>query len=320
MIAFTICSNNYLPYARVLCESLKTFNPDWKFVLGLVDKAGPEAWYEETGFDRVIPVEQLQVTSFASMAASYSLVELNTAVKPFYFSYLFDAFPDEQQILYFDPDIQVFAPLERLKAEFEQADILLIPHFSTPHAGQAGIITPESRILQRGLYNLGFIGLKRSENTLALLGWWQEKLIEDCRIYPRKGLFVDQKWIDLAPVYFENVRILKRQGYDVAYWNLYESHLRYAGEEIFDGDNPLSFYHFSAFDKNSADYIDNLVNKYDIEMAGILRMIHSNYLKQLETKGLREFETVRCAYQMKQSGFRKILRTLKRRLIKWLDS
>ena len=38
MIAFTLCANNYLPYAFSLGESLKSTNPNVRFVIGLVDK------------------------------------------------------------------------------------------------------------------------------------------------------------------------------------------------------------------------------------------------------------------------------------------
>ena len=118
MIAFTICSNNYLPYASVLCKSLKQFHPEWKFILGLVDKPGPDEWYQGWGFDTFFFVEEIAVTEFQGMVESYNLVELNTAVKPFFFSHLFDVFPEEKHIVYFAPDTQVFAPLDRLKNEF----------------------------------------------------------------------------------------------------------------------------------------------------------------------------------------------------------
>ena len=37
ILAFTICSVNYLAQARTLGDSLRQTNPDWHFVIGLVD-------------------------------------------------------------------------------------------------------------------------------------------------------------------------------------------------------------------------------------------------------------------------------------------
>lgn len=289
-------------------------------MLGLVDKRGPNEWYTEAGFDAVVPVEELPIPNFSRMVATYSLVELNTAVKPYFFSYFFTAYPGQDQIIYFDPDIQIFAPLTDLSETFENSSILLVPHFSTPHSDQSGIITPERRILQRGLYNLGFLGLKRSPDSAGLLEWWQVRLQQHCQISPEKGLFVDQKWMDLAPLYFGHPAILKKQGYDVAYWNLYENPLRYKGMQLFAGESPLRFYHFSAFDKRSPEYIDNLANKFEPEMGRIIHEIYANHLELLKEKGLNDFQSLPCAYQQKQSSLRKQTRAIKNVLKKWLVS
>jgi hypothetical protein len=44
-IIFTLCSNNYLAQAKTLGDSVKKFNPDVLFVIGLVDKLHPEIDY-----------------------------------------------------------------------------------------------------------------------------------------------------------------------------------------------------------------------------------------------------------------------------------
>ena len=66
----------------------------------------------------------------------------------------------------------------------------------------------ETNILQSGTYNLGFIALCKGETTNKLLMWWMQKLYLNCIIDIPNGLFVDQKWIDLVPAYFEDVYIL----------------------------------------------------------------------------------------------------------------
>ncbi len=38
----------------------------------------------------------------------------------------------------------------------------------------------------------------------------------------KKGLFVDQIWINFVPLFFKKVRIFLHHEYNVAYWNLHE--------------------------------------------------------------------------------------------------
>lgn len=319
MIAFTLCANNYLPYAGVLCESLKQFHPDWRYFVGLVDQPLSEVDYDRFGFDTIIPVDRLNIPNFSQMVENYNLVELNTAVKPYYFTYLFESYPEEDLVLYFDPDIQVFAPLDDLRNEFPTASILLIPHFSTPQKEQAGNITPEQRILQRGLYNLGFLGLKRGQATREMLAWWGEKMVRYCRVLPEKGLFVDQKWMDLVPIYFEGVAVIKNKGYDVAYWNLYENNLHWVGDQIMTGEVPLRFYHFSAYQKDAPGYVERLAAPFDPEMQGILLNLYTNYYVALKNQGLKAYQELPYAYPAKPPIIKRKLRKFKVSLLRKLN-
>ena len=62
------------------------------------------------------------------------------------------------------------------------------------------------------------------------------------------GLGVDQKWIDLAPAFFNGVHILKDPGLNVAFWNLHERRLSKSQAGWFVNDvSPLGFVHFSSF-------------------------------------------------------------------------
>ena len=68
---FTICSNNYLPQADVLFESLRKFHPDAALILGLADSHYPEDRYPD-GVE-VIPAERLGIPDFESFAFAYDV-------------------------------------------------------------------------------------------------------------------------------------------------------------------------------------------------------------------------------------------------------
>src|SRR5262245_49721032 len=94
--AFSICSNNYIPYLEVLFASLRRFHPDFDLYLCLVDEPiGSHGDY------RVVLAKELGIADFDSFSFQYDIMELNTAVKPFMFLKLLNEM-NYDQILYFD--------------------------------------------------------------------------------------------------------------------------------------------------------------------------------------------------------------------------
>ena len=66
------------------------------------------------------------------------------------------------------------------------------------------------------------------------------------------GLFTDQRWVDLAPAFFDDIAIVRDPQYNVATWNL--THRRATGTAPYDiqiNGRPLVFYHFSGFDSGA---------------------------------------------------------------------
>jgi hypothetical protein len=61
------------------------------------------------------------------------------------------------------------------------------------------------------------------------------------------GYFVDQKFIDLAPIFFENIFIETAVGYNVAYWNLHSRRISRENGSWMCNDGPMYFYHFSGY-------------------------------------------------------------------------
>ena len=60
MIAFTLCSNNYLAQAKTLGDSFVRHNPAGHFVIGLVDRRREDVDYAALGPFEILPVEDLR--------------------------------------------------------------------------------------------------------------------------------------------------------------------------------------------------------------------------------------------------------------------
>jgi hypothetical protein len=91
--------------------------------------------------------------------------------------------------------------------------------------------------------------VSKTPEGLSFADWWSERLALFCFEDMERGIFVDQKWIDLVPAYFGGVNVLRDPVYHVSTWNL--THRRVTGSVSaglrVDG-RPIVFYHFSGLD------------------------------------------------------------------------
>lgn len=245
-IVFTLCSNNYLAQAKTLGDSLLKSNPEIKFIIGLTDKFNPQVDYTFFQPFEILGYESTGFPVLESMSSKYNIIEFNTSVKPFYFEYLFQTYGRDSLIYYLDPDIFVYDSFEQMHRLLETHDFLVTPHINKP---ELSITYYETVFLNVGIYNLGFIGMRYSGNTMLFLKWWQKRLEDYCYIDFAKGLFVDQIWVNFIHLLFDKVHILRSPGYNMAYWNFHERNLITFDERYYvnDRDFPLSFFHFSGF-------------------------------------------------------------------------
>ena len=146
-------------------------------------------------------MEELGIPALWDMVQNYDVVELNTALKPFYMEHLYLRNPAVETVIYLDPDIVVYSSFKAVTEKLGVHDIVLTPHSSTFDNSVANIHY-EVIMLNCGIFNLGFIATSRSETTFAFLKWWQTRLRSHCYNRVESGMFTDQLWVALAPLYF----------------------------------------------------------------------------------------------------------------------
>jgi hypothetical protein len=293
--AFTICSINYLAQARVLSDSIKKTNPDYEFVIGLCDKI------EGSGVDvsklaglNILEVHTIGIDGFDEMTERYDITELNTAIKPFYFNYFFKSRSDIDRVIYFDPDIEIFDTLTGIESGLDTHNIVLTPHFYTPIFDKKS--RTEQQMFVNGIYNLGFLAVKRSEETFKFLDWWMIKLKTECYMDIQNGMFVDQLYCNMVPLYYEGVKIDKYPGYNISYWNLHERQLTHKNGKYYSNGEPLVFYHYSGINIADPTNISRWQDRFDLNNRPDLVDIFKNYRIQLKDNHNDYFKTVRCFY------------------------
>jgi hypothetical protein len=256
MHVFTSITANYLPKAAVLAHSVKAFHPEAVFHLVLSDVVPPNCPRTAlAAFDSIIRIEDLPIENLSRWVFRHRLVELCTAVKGPAFQHIADRYGADR-IYYFDPDITLFHRLDDLEARLDRSSVLLTPHQTEPQPADAeqAIIDNEICSLQHGVYNLGFLAVRMTVEGRRFIDWWADRLRRFCYANIPVGLFTDQRWIDLAPAFFDDIRIVREPQYNVATWNMTHRH---AAGRIPDGvtinGQPLVFYHFSGFDSGAQE-------------------------------------------------------------------
>lgn len=256
---FTSMTVNYWAKARVLCKTLKKYNPSRKFVLALSEDIPKELDLKKEPFDRIITIDDLvEIDNKEGFKFKHTITELCTAVKPFIAKFLMKEY--KSNVIYLDPDIAVFDELNELESFFDKGSILLTPHQLVPEKEDIYIRENEILFLKRGTYNFGFFGVKNDDTGRKFLDWWSARLKNYCfddnyEILPELskdgllGLFTDQKWADLIPSYFERYYIIREPGYNVCTWNLSGRTVKKQSNGTFYvNDKPLFFFHFSGYD------------------------------------------------------------------------
>jgi len=297
---FTLCSNNYLGQALTLGKSYLEENPGSEFIVGLVDKHDPSIDYKSYTPIRFLTTSELGYPEFVGMQQRYNITEFNTAVKPFYFQYLFNHGYDK--VIYLDPDITVYDSLQELFTLLSDHDVLLTPHTITLSHKQA---QRWQRIANNvGIYNLGFLALKKTSNTNDLLQWWKKKLETDCYMIPASGLFVDQIWANFFPVFFKNSYLIMEPGYNMAYWNFGERTLERKNGIYWVNGQRLKFFHFSNYKMSRHDGISNYTD-YTREQRPDVAEIYDEYKAALIANGYDKFSKLSplLAFRNDSKGF-----------------
>jgi hypothetical protein len=300
VIVFTSISENYIPKAKILAKSFKQNNPGWTFVLCLVERSIDPA-VKDPIFDHIITAGELEIPEFESFMFKHAVVEACTAVKGYAFKKLLSQFPREQIFLYLDPDIFVLGPFTELLNVLKEHDIILTPHLCVPEDNLDAIMDNEICALKHGVFNLGFLAIKRSSAAIRFIDWWKDRLHEFCRADIPNGLFTDQRWMDLAPCFF-NVHILKHPGYNVATWNLKHRPITRDDEgNLYAARLPLRFYHFTGFDSGANEI---MLLKYCPDRNNPVYALRKQYLELLEKNGQNELGNTPWSFDFYSNGNR----------------
>ncbi|MGE5559003.1 MAG: glycosyltransferase [Bacillota bacterium] len=184
--------------------------------------------------------------------------------------YLFDHFPEMDHIIWLDGDTAFFSDTQPIFDEWGDYSILLTEE---KYTGEYDWL---SKIY--GVYNTGFMGFKRGENSFNCLHWFRERLIEWCFEKPEGGKWSDQMYVNDWPARFDNVGVVRSIGINANLFIIQNKTVARAEDDIYIGADRLILFHFYGFKYyNGIDY-DLCAHGNDIA-DHVLQWIYLPYVK-----------------------------------------
>ena len=297
IITTSICAN-YLPKARALGRSIKQHLPDAIFLVCLTERETPDFAYDFVRYgdiDEIVLSKDLGLgEDFNRFLFKHKVVEASTAVKGMLMKHLFERYPDHSEFLYLDPDCIVYSDFIELRALLKTRPIVLVPHLMAP-----GHIDMEISSIKYGVYQLGFLALNRSAEALRFLDWWAQRLYLFCYDDLSRGLFTDQRWVDLAPTFFD-VELLRHYGYDFGTWAVKDVSITKENGLYHINDHPLRFAHFSGYDGGTIRMIMQWWMTPKNETC--YREMVDNYTRELEDCGQSTYGKTPWTYACYENG------------------
>lgn len=299
-IVLTTCSASHLGAAKNMCDSVLRHNPGYKCFIGLVDRIDGRFDPQRFAPHTIVEAHTIGLKEFGAMTERYNVFELSCAMKSFFAAHLLEQYHPEH-LIYFDTDIMIFHSLQLVEEELKSASFLMTPHTSQlfPADGQ---LPGDRDLLRTGIYNSGFYAMKDDEHTRAILRWLNSKMVTQCHDDPADGLFVDQKWFNLVPPYFNGVKLVTHPGCNAAYWNLHERELQGEGTHFTVNGQPLIFFHFSGYSLDHPDRVSRHQGRIPLHQTPALPALFRIYHESLLSAGHPELLSLEYSYKKESFG------------------
>jgi len=262
--------------------------PDCDFHIILLDKLQAE----EIDAVQHIPANQLDIERWKVFSFQYTPFELACAIKPYAMRHLINL--GYKRVIYLDADMAIYSRLESVERALDENSVVLTPHLIQPLPLDGG--KPDEKLfLTTGAFNGGLVGCRSDGVGRAFLDWWASRLKNDCYVDISRGVFVDQKWLDLVPGLFRNVAILRNPGCNTGYWTLSQFQLSGDFSKGFRvGTEPLECFHFSNFLPPNPYEFMRSQSRVSFDSLPALKELVKNYHEVLVGNHSKKYSAIGC--------------------------
>ena len=236
----TITTVSHLYKVYALAESIANQQRDFTLHVLVIDD------------NRPFEFKQCRFYSLADISGQYHAAEiiekynnnkdrLRWSLKPVMMKYLLSGV-ETDRLIYLDNDLFFFSDYEFLFELLLDHSFLLTPHYykNDPNKNQ-NWLEANFRI---GLYNAGFVGANKA--AIKTLQWWADCCLYRCEKNSFRGMFDDQKYLDIIPIIEDTACIVRHKGCNVAGWNTELCRREIVDHRVLiDGKYDIVFIHFN---------------------------------------------------------------------------
>ncbi|MEA5448426.1 methyltransferase domain-containing protein [Leptolyngbya sp. CCNP1308] len=284
----TIVTKSHLCYARTLAESVRQHHPEISVYVLLADRVDKYFDPEKEPFELIQLANLPEQDILQQMCFYYTSFELCCALRAWLHDYLWHHTTVEKW-LFLDGDIFVTHRLDSIFEQLDRHSVLINPHYQSWQALSSEDSLPEV-ILRLGIYNGGFLGVRRCEESAQFIIWFkgclQHHCFNDLSTDNPRGLYVDQRWLDFLPALFPNTGLLRHPGANLGHWNLWEHPLclEEDGKVTVDA-KPLLFLHFSGWQIENPRQVSRNSSRYYHQSLPVWEQLADKYRERLLQHG-----------------------------------
>lgn len=306
----TVVTRSHLPYARVLMESVEKFHPEVSRFVLVVDGDGGEVFGDEF---KTITLSELTTIDTANFLFQYTAFEACNALKSFLIQHLQTVF-SLKRILYLDSDTVLYAKISDILSKLETCSLLLTPHILKDFP-VADTKNRSELFLSSGTFNAGVIGVGLLDSVDGFIDWWCSKMRFNCVDQIDRGIYVDQKYLDLVPSLFNHFIILKDDSVNLGYFNIRAKQFKHVDGSWLVDSQPLRIFHFTQFDPDEMRFKAGIQDS-SIDSHGEFRFFLKQYASILKRFGFPMVTPYRFNYHDSGLVISKALREHHRHLAK----
>jgi hypothetical protein len=280
--------HRYLVKGLAMIRSLRRHVPDAQIWVLCLDQRAHDMMREisEPGVHAIAlsDFEAGDVELARAKADGRSTVEYIFTLTPSLIRHVMCAAPDAEIVTYLDSDLWFLTDPEPVYREMGNASVLIIPHG----------FAPSMKHLERyGIYNVGWVSLRRDAQGEACVEWWRERTNEWCLDHVEGDRFADQGYLNEFPRLFAGVHVLSHLGANLAPWNVAARTISSRDGAIYANDDRVLFFHFHGLRRlDSGGYLtshgfykaplvplvrDHLYRSYLREVSAIEREVESRF-------------------------------------------
>ncbi|MDA9882924.1 hypothetical protein N9D33_01015 [Flavobacteriaceae bacterium] len=275
----TLFDSNYIAFGMNLIESLKEHDENGIIYVITLDMNAHDELIR-LNFNNVVLIDVSDIEKaypqLKIIKPKRSKAEYFFTLSPAVCKYIMELFTDIKRLTYLDSDLYFFSSPSPLFEEISDSSIAIIEH-------RFSFLTRSN--IKYGRFNVGWISFSRDDQGLECLNKWYHDCVEWCfqKVEPKR--YADQKYLDIWPLNYRNLKIIKHKGANLAPWNIANYKIKKINNQVYVDEDKLIFFHFANIKQIGVLTFKTNLSRVLVRTSGIIKEdIYIPYLKSLSEK------------------------------------